>query len=122
LTTEEFRKLSAVAALLIPHDAARLTLRSPDGLDAHLFSSTDGADPNAAGDVIPPADGDVARLMTEEEARAIGFGAGVRVPIPFRDGTGGFLTLLARRPQACGADTIEKAQTLADYVSTVLWQ
>jgi transcriptional regulator with GAF, ATPase, and Fis domain len=122
LTTEEFRKLSAVAALLIPHDAARLTLRSPDGLDAHLFSNTDGTDPNAADDVSPPADRDVARLMTEEEARARGFSAGVRVPIRFTDGTGGFLTLLARRPQAYGDDTIEKAQTLADYISTVLYQ
>ena len=52
MTTEEFRKLSAVAALLIPHDAARLTLRSPDGLDAHLFSNTDGTDPNAGGPVL----------------------------------------------------------------------
>jgi hypothetical protein len=122
LTTEEFRKLSAVAALLIPHDAARLTLRSSDGPDAHLSSNTDGADPNAADEVSPPADGDVARLMTEEEARAQGFGAGVRVPIRFTAGTGGFLTLLARRPQAYGDNTIEKAQTLADYISTVLCQ
>jgi hypothetical protein len=92
LTTEEFRKLSAVAALLIPHDAATLTLRSSDGLNASLFSNPDGADPNAADDVSASAEGDVARLMTEEEARARGFGAGVRVPIRFIDGSGAFLT------------------------------
>ena len=106
MTTEEFRKLSAVAALLIPHDVARL----------------DGADASAADNGSPPADGDVARLMTEEEARAQGFGAGVRVPIRCTDGTGGFLTLLARRPRAYGDNTIEKAQTLADYISTVVCQ
>jgi hypothetical protein len=81
LTTEEFRKLSAVAALLIPHDGAVLTLRSRDRLDVRLVLNADDADPTARDDVSAPADSDVGRLMTEEEARVRGFGAGVQVPI-----------------------------------------
>jgi len=120
LTTDEFRKLSAVAALLIPYDRAVLALRSPDRLDVRLFSNADDADPNAEDDLSADAEGDIGRLMTDEEARARGFGAGVRVPIRFTDGTGGFLTLLARRPQAYGDDTLQKTQALADYISAVL--
>jgi len=33
MTTDEFRKLSAVAAILIPHDQAELSLHSPGRLD-----------------------------------------------------------------------------------------
>jgi transcriptional regulator with GAF, ATPase, and Fis domain len=121
LTTEEFRKLSAVAALLIPHDGAGLTLRSADHLDVRLFLNADDADPNVEDELRPPVEGDVGRIMTDEEARARGFGTGVVVPIQVTNGTGGFLTLLARRPQAYGDDTLQKARTLADYVSAVLW-
>jgi transcriptional regulator with GAF, ATPase, and Fis domain len=120
LTTEEFRKLSALAALLIPHDGAGLTLRSPDRLDVRLFLSAGDAGPNAEEDVSAPVEGDVGRLITAEEARARGFGAGVRVPIRVTNETGGFLTLFARQPQAYGDVTLEGARTLADYVSTVL--
>lgn len=120
MTTDEFRKLSAVAALLIPHDGAVLTLRSPDRLDVRLFSNADDADPNAEEDAGAPAEGDVGRLMTDEEARARGFGGGVRVPIRVTNGTEGFLTLLARRPRTYGDETLQKAQALADYISTVL--
>jgi hypothetical protein len=120
LTTEEFRKLSALAALLIPHDGAGLTIRSRDQLDVRLFLNVDDADPNAAEDFSAPVDGDVARLMTDEEARARGFGAGVRVPIRVTNETGGFLTLFARQPQTYGDDTLRKAQTLADYICAVL--
>jgi transcriptional regulator with GAF, ATPase, and Fis domain len=118
LTTKEFRKLSAVADLLIPHDGAMLTLRSPDQLDVRLFLNADDA--NAEEELRVPAVGDVACLMTDEAARARGFSAGVRVPIRITNGTGGFLTLFARRPQTYGDDTLRKAQTLADYVSAVL--
>ena len=120
MTTDEFRKLSAVAALSIPHDRAALTLRSPDGLDVHLFSNADDADPNGEDDASAPEEADVGRLMTDEEARVRGFGAGVRVPIRLTNGTGGFLTLLARRPRTYRNDTLQKAQALADYISTVL--
>ncbi len=60
--------------------------------------------------------------MTGEAARAHGFGAGVRVPIRVTNGTAGVLTLFARQPQAYGDDTLPKIQTLADYISTVLWR
>jgi len=120
LTTDEFRKLSAVAALLIPHDGAVLTLRSPERLDVRLFLNAEDADPNADDDVSAPAEGDFGRLMTDEEARVRGFGDGVRVPIRVTNGTGGYLTLLARRPQTYGDDTLQKAQPLADYISAVL--
>ena len=120
MTTEEFRKLSAVAALLIPHDGAVLTLRSPDQLDVRLFLNADDADPNAEEEWSVPGEGDVGRLMSDETARARGFGAGVRVPIRVTNRTGGFLTLFARRPQTYGDDTLQKARTLADYISAVL--
>jgi len=120
LTTDEFRKLSAVAALLIPHDEALLTLRSPDRHDVRLFLNADDADPNADDDISAPAEGDVERLMTDEEAHLLGFGAGVQVPIRVTNGTGGFLILLARRPRTYGEDTLQKAQVLADYISAVL--
>jgi transcriptional regulator with GAF, ATPase, and Fis domain len=120
LTTDEFRKLSTVAALLIPHDGAVLTLRSPDRLDVRLFSNADDDDPHAEEHLSAPAEGDMGRLITGEEARRRGFGAGVQVPIRVTNGTGGFLTLLARLPRTYHDDTLQKAQTLADYISTLL--
>jgi two-component system NtrC family response regulator len=120
LTTDEFGKLSAVAALLIPHDGAVLTLRSPDRLDVRLSLNADDAAQNADDDVSAPAEGDVGRLLTAEEAGVRGFGDGVRVPIRVTSRTGGLLTFLARRPQTYGNDTIQKAQALADYISSAL--
>jgi two-component system NtrC family response regulator len=120
LTTDEFRKLSGVAACLIPHDGARLTLGSPGRPDVRLFSNAEDAGSTADDDVSTPMEGETGRLLTDEEARARGFGAGVRVPIRVTNGTGGFLSLLARRPQAYGDDALQKARTLADYISTVL--
>jgi transcriptional regulator with GAF, ATPase, and Fis domain len=120
LTTDEFRKLSAVAALLVPHDSAVLTLQSQDRLDVRLYSGADDAHSNAEEDVSAPEEADIGRLMTDEEARARGFGAGMRMPIRVTNGTGGFLTLLARQPRAYGDDTLQKARRLADYISTVL--
>ena len=114
MTTDEFRKLSAVAALLIPHDEVVLRLRSHDRFDVRLFLNADDIDPTAQDDVNPPAESDVGRLMTEEEARVRGFGAGVHVPIHVTNGTSGFLTLLARPPQTYGDDTLQKTQALAD--------
>src|SRR6266446_1850198 len=122
MTTDEFRKLSAVAALLIPHDGAVLTLRSPDRLGVRLLLNADDADPNAEDDVSAPAEGDAARVMTDEEARLRGFGAGVQVPIRLTDKTGGFLTLLTRRSGIYGDDTLKKAEALGDYISAVLRQ
>jgi transcriptional regulator with GAF, ATPase, and Fis domain len=125
LTTEQFRKLSAIAALLIPHDRSELTLLLPDKLHVRLLLSADDAhpdgveaDPIAEEGLIVAAEGEGARLLTGEEARARGFGAGVRVPIRVTKGTV-FLTFLARRPQAYGDGTLERVQPFADYVSTV---
>jgi transcriptional regulator with GAF, ATPase, and Fis domain len=126
LTTEQFRKLSAIAALLIPHDRAELTLRSSDRLHVRLLLSADEAhpgaddpDPIAGEDLMAPVEGDVGRLLTAEEARTRGFGSGVRVPMLVTKGTV-FLTLLARRAQAYDDGTLQKVQPLADYVSSVL--
>jgi transcriptional regulator with PAS, ATPase and Fis domain len=120
LTTEEFRKLSAIAALLIPHDWAGLMLGSRDRLDMRLVLNVGDGDPDAVKDLSVPVEGDAGRLMTDAEARARGFDAGVQIPIRVANGAGGFLTLLARRPQAYDDGTLPKAQALADYVSTVL--
>jgi len=120
MTRDEFRKLSAVAALWIPHDEAMLTLRSPERLDVRLLLNADDVVPNAEDDVSVAAEADVARLMTDEEARVCGFGDGVRVPVRVTNGTGGLLTFLARRPQTYGDDILQKIQPLADYISAVL--
>jgi hypothetical protein len=123
VTTEEFRNLSAVAKLAIPHDWAGLTLRSPAGGDAHVFLTVGDGDPNAVKELSLPTeseDGDVGRLMTGEEAHACGFEAGVQVPIRVANESEGVLTLLVHRPQAYGRETLQHAQTLATYISTVL--
>ena len=120
MTTEEFRKLSAVAALLIPHDGATLTLRSPDGLDVRLFLNPADAGSDSAHEVSVCADDDAARLMTDEELRVRGCGAGLLVPIRIATGTRGVLTFLARRPHTYSHDTLQKVRPLADYISSVL--
>jgi transcriptional regulator with GAF, ATPase, and Fis domain len=120
LTTDEFQRFCTVAGLLIPHDRAVLTLRSPDKLDLRLFSRAAAANPNAEEDLSGPAEGDTGRLMTDEEARRRGFGTGVRVPIRVTNETGGSLTFLAEQSRAYDDDTLQNARALADYVSTVL--
>jgi transcriptional regulator with GAF, ATPase, and Fis domain len=67
-----------------------------------------------------PEDGDVGRLMTSADAHACGFEAGVQVPIRIANERAGVLTFLAHRPQAYGRETLQHAQTLATYLSTVL--
>src|SRR5258708_3909007 len=95
-------------------------LRSRDRLDLRLSWNVGDGDPNAIEDLSAQVEGGVGRLMTDAEVRARGFDAGVQVPIRVANGTEGFLTLLARRPQAYGDGTLQKAQALADYVSAVL--
>jgi len=63
---------------------------------------------------------DVARLVTDEEARPYGLAAGVRAPLRITGDTRGFLTLLSHRPRAYDDHTLPRAQTLADYISSVL--
>jgi len=120
LTTEEFRKLSALAALLIPHDEAELTLWSLGRPTLRLLLSTRDGDPNAQDERSEALEADVARLVTEEEARAYGLAAGVRAPLRVTCDTRGFLTLLAHQPRAYDDDTLPRIQTLADYISSVL--
>ena len=99
MTTDEFRKLSAFAALTVPHDWAEMTPQSS------------------------PADSglsDAARLLTDEEARARGFGAGVQVPIRSANGSKGVLTFLTRAADAYQEEIIQKAQAVADYIAAVL--
>jgi transcriptional regulator with GAF, ATPase, and Fis domain len=120
LRTEEFRKLCALAELLIPHDEAELTLWSHDRPPVRLLLSARDPDPNDQEQWSAPVEADVARLVTDEEARAYGFGAGVRAPVRIAGDTRAFLTLLAHRPRAYGDDTLPAAQKLADYVSSVL--
>jgi transcriptional regulator with GAF, ATPase, and Fis domain len=99
-----------------------LTLRSRDQVDVRLSLNVDELDPNSEEELCVPLEGDAGRIMTGEAARAHGFGAGVRVPIRVTNGTAGVLTLFARQPQTYGDDTLPKIQTLADYISAVLWR
>ncbi|HEV2982838.1 MAG TPA: sigma 54-interacting transcriptional regulator [Vicinamibacterales bacterium] len=122
MTTEEFRNLSALAALLIPHDQAELVLWSHDHPPVRLLLRGRDADSNGQDDGSPPPEADVARLVTDEEARAYGLGSGVRAPLRVTSVTRGCLTLLAHRPRAYGDDTLAQAHALADYVSSVLRQ
>ena len=118
LTPDEFRELSALAALLIPHDEATLTLWPSGRLHRSLFLSTPGSDPRVE-ESGPPGEMDVTRLMTEDELRVRGFGSGARVPLRITDEVGGVLILLARSQGAYGDDVIPKAKTLADYLCAV---
>jgi transcriptional regulator with GAF, ATPase, and Fis domain len=120
LTSDEFRKLSALAAILIPHDEAELTLWSKGEPPVRLFLSARDTDANGREESSAPVEADAARLLTEEEARPYGLAAGVRAPIRVTDDTRGFLTLLSHRPRAYDDDTLQRAQTLADYISSVL--
>ena len=99
MTTDEFRKLSAFAALTVPHDWAEMAPRS---------SPVDSGLPDAA------------RLLTDEEARARGFAAGVQVPIRSANGSKGVLTFLTRAADAYQEETIQKAQAVADDIAAVL--
>jgi transcriptional regulator with PAS, ATPase and Fis domain len=122
VTTEEFRSLSAIAALLIPHDWAGLTLRSPDGVDTHVSLTAGEGDATAVKPLsllAESADG-VGRLLSGGEARACGFESGARVPIRVANEKEGFLTFLSHQPQAYGPETLRNAQTLATYISAVL--
>ena len=121
MTADEFRKLSAVAALVIPHDEAELTLWSHGRPPVRLLLSGRDADPTAQKELSAPVDSDAARVVTDEEARGYGFSAGVRAPLRITNDTRGFLTLLAHQPRAYDDETLPKAQTLADYISSVLW-
>ena len=120
MTTEEFRKLSALTALLIPHDEAELTLWS-HGRPVRLLLSARDADPNGQKESSAPVETDVARLLTDEEAHAYGLAAGVRAPLRVTSDTRGFLTLLAHQPRGYDDDMLPRTQTLADYISSVLW-
>jgi transcriptional regulator with GAF, ATPase, and Fis domain len=120
VTTDEFRNLSALAAILIPHDEPELTLWSNGEPPVRLFLSARDTDPNGREESSAPVEADVARLVTDEEARPYGLSAGVRAPLRVTGDTRGFLTLLSHRPRAYDDDTLPQAQTLADYISSVL--
>jgi transcriptional regulator with GAF, ATPase, and Fis domain len=123
MTTEEFRSLSAIAKLVIPHDWAALMLRSHAGVDAHVCLTVGDGDPNAVKALSLPAKGghdDVGRLMTDEEAHACGFEAGIQVSIRGANEKVGVLTFLVHRPQTYGREALQNIQTLATYISTVL--
>ena len=104
MTTDEFRKLSALAAILIPHDEAELTLWSNGEPPVRLFMSARDTDPNDREESSAPVE--VARLVTDEEARPYGLAAGVRAPLRGTGDTQGFLTLLSHRPRAYDDDTL----------------
>jgi hypothetical protein len=57
LTLDEFQKLSALAAALIPHDEAMLTWPCPE-VHGHLFLSAQGSDPRIQEPVPPGEAGD----------------------------------------------------------------
>jgi transcriptional regulator with GAF, ATPase, and Fis domain len=120
LTTEQFRNLTALAALLIPHDEAELTLWSDRLPPVRLLRSARDADSNGQEQGSAPGQADVARHVTDEEARAYGLAAGVRAPVRVTSDTRGFLTLLAHQLHAYNDGTLPQVQTLADYISSVL--
>jgi transcriptional regulator with GAF, ATPase, and Fis domain len=119
VTSEEFRKLTALAALVIPHDEAELMLWSHGRPPVRFLLSARDAESKGQEAGTAQVE-DVPRLLTDVEARAYGLGAGVRAPLQVTGETGGVLTLLAHQPRAFGDDTLPQVQTLADYIATVL--
>jgi DNA-binding NtrC family response regulator len=120
LTTEEFRKLSALAAMLIPHDEAELALWSRGRPTLRWLMSTRDADPTCREDQSAPLEPDRARRVSREEAREYGVAAGVRAPLRVTGETHGFVTLLAREPRAYDDHSLARVQALADYISSSL--
>ena len=90
-----FRRLSAVAARIVPHDEANLALLTEDGAQFHLFASTRDGEPElvCAGGHVVVCDPLVPCVFNDGFSNR-GFRSGLRVPVRIDVTSIGVLALL----------------------------
>ena len=116
-----FRRLSAVAARIVPHDEANLALLTEDGAQFHLFASTRDGEPElvCAGGHVVVCDPLVPCVFNDGFSNR-GFRSGLRVPVRIDVTSIGVLALLSVRPDAYSEQELGVAQRIADYVAIAL--
>jgi transcriptional regulator with GAF, ATPase, and Fis domain len=117
-----FRRLSAVAARVIPHDEADLALLTDDGARFRLYASTRDGEPElvCAGGHCALHDPSVPRVFADGLGSDRGFQCGLRVPVQVNGTLIGVLALLSRRRDAYGDRDLRLARRLADYVAIAI--
>lgn len=117
-----FRRLSIVAARIIPHDEATLALLTDDSARIRLFASTrEGEAELVCPDEHPSLrDPSVPRVYHSGCDSARGFHSGLRVPVRVDHSPIGVLSLLSRQPDAYGDRDLTLAQRLGDFVAIAL--
>src|SRR5262249_38072435 len=116
-----FRRLSAVAARIVPHDEANLALLTEDRTQFRLFASTRDSEPElvCAGKHFLVRDPLIACVFNHGFSDR-GFRSGLRVPVRVDDASLGVLALLSIRPGAYSDRELGVAQRIADYVAIAL--
>jgi transcriptional regulator with GAF, ATPase, and Fis domain len=116
-----FRRLSAVATRIVPHDEANLARLTEDGTQFRVFASTRNGEPElvCAGTHFLVRDPLVPCVFSHEFSDR-GFRSGLRVPVRVDDAPMGVLALLSVRPDAYSDRELGVAQRIADYVAIAL--
>ncbi len=119
---EIFRRLSAVAGRIIPHDEANLALLSENDTRFTLFASTRDGEPELVCPEDRPSlrDPSVPRVFHTGCETAQGFHSGLRVPVRVDDRPVGVLVLLSRRSDVYADHDLVLAQCIADYLAIAL--
>jgi two-component system NtrC family response regulator len=117
-----FRRLSEVAARIVPHDEANLALLSDDGSRFRMFASTADGPPETLcrDDRCIFKDLSQARLFTPGAGFSTRLISGVSAPVRIGDQAIGVLALLSQQPHAYAHDDLTHVQRLADYVAVAL--
>src|SRR5262249_38057114 len=118
-----FRQLSAVAARIVPHDAAALLLRDPDTGKLRLYATTN------AGHDVTCCDEAVAAITEPIEPRVLappffgsrrGMQSGLTLPVRSNGGLLGLFGVASFRPQAYADREVVRAQRLAGYLAVAI--
>lgn len=117
-----FRRLSAIAGKIIPHDEADLGLITEDGAAFRLYASTSDRDPELipCGQHYALQDPAVPKVFHDGGCTEQGFRTGIRVPVLVDGRPIGVLVFLSRRPNAYSSSELALAQGVAAYVAVGL--
>ncbi|MGE5358330.1 MAG: sigma 54-interacting transcriptional regulator [Bacteroidales bacterium] len=117
-----FRRFSAVAARIIPHDEANLALLCENDTRFRLFASTRDGEPELVCPEDRPSltDISVPRVFRTGCESARGFHSGLRAPVTVDGKSVGVLVLLSRRPDEYSQRELNLAQCIADYLAIAL--
>jgi transcriptional regulator with PAS, ATPase and Fis domain len=115
-----FHQFSAVAARVVPHDEARLIVRSDDGSTFDTYATTGGLEePVCRAEVGPPIDA-AEQILDRVPGPEHGLKSGLKVPVRMTDRFVGTLGLFSRQPSAYTADDLQHAQRLASYLALAI--